>query len=117
MEGMLIRDRPATTQGASTKTTPQVTILEATCKMNTPYFKHIVLLLKLRWLLRLHSACCELDYKMCSFSPLIKGLQIVSVQQCAEVETDSVFEKKVSQNVGAHINMESIVDDIFDQLQ
>jgi hypothetical protein len=116
MESMLIRERP-TTQQQNSKTSAPVTTLEATCKMNTQYFKQIVLLLKLRWLLRLHSACCELDYKMCSFGSLIKGLQLVSVQQCAEVESDSVFDKKVNANHGSHVNMESILDDVFDQLQ
>merc|ERR1719356_963169 len=84
--------------------------------MATPYFKHIVVLLKLRWLLRLHSACCELDYKMCSCANLIKGIQYVALQQYAEAEADSIFDSKVNVS-GSHVNVESLTDDIFDQLQ
>jgi hypothetical protein len=117
----MLTQRPSTAPGgqgagASTSAT-NPTMMEVYCKMHTPYFKHIVLLLKLRWLLRLHSACCELDYKMCSFGPLIKGLHYIILQQCAEVESDSVFDRKVNSTVGAHVNMESVVDDVFDQLQ
>eukprot|EP00933_Yihiella_yeosuensis_P004477 TRINITY_DN108852_c0_g1_i1.p1 TRINITY_DN108852_c0_g1~~TRINITY_DN108852_c0_g1_i1.p1 ORF type:complete len:627 (-),score=99.96 TRINITY_DN108852_c0_g1_i1:153-2033(-) len=85
-------------------------------KQPSKYFGHIKILLKLRWLLRLHSAGCELDYKMCSMRNLIMGIQYVVLQQCAEVEADSIFDTKVSQHVGAHVNVESVIDDIVDQL-
>jgi hypothetical protein len=81
------------------------------------YFIYIILLLKLRWLLRLHSALCELDYKMCSLKNFILGLQAVVLQQHSEAEADSVFDAKVIQNVGSHINLESALDDFSDQLQ
>jgi len=121
--GFLLQDMEPVLQKATSKskgehlevTDPTVAVV--TCKMNTPYFKHIVVMLKLRWLLRLHSACCELDYKMCSCANLIKGLQHVALQQYAESESDSVFENKVSQHIGSHVNMEAVIDDIFDQLQ
>lgn len=115
MEGMLTQRISTSMEG--TTSTANATMVEVTCKLDTPYFKHIVMLLKVRWLLRLHSACCELDYKMCSCANLIKGIHHVSLQQCAEMEADSIFSRKVSSGVGAHINMESVIDDVFDQLQ
>jgi len=83
------------------------------------HFPHIVVLLKLRFLLRLHSAGCEMDYKMCSFKILIMGLQYVILQQHAAVETDSIFQSSSSHPTtqGSHFSLESVVDDIFDQLQ
>lgn len=91
-------------------------VKDVTLKYPTRYFSDIKLLLKMRWLLRLHSAGCELDYKICSLKNLILGLQYVVLQQCAEVEADSIFDTKVAQNVGAHMNLESVVDDLVDQL-
>jgi hypothetical protein len=93
------------------------TVEEVYVQHHTPYFPHITLLLKLRWLIRLHSACCELDYKMCSLKNLIMGLQYVVLQQHAEAEADSGFENKVVQHIGSHINLESVLDDFTDQLQ
>lgn len=90
---------------------------EVHLRQSTAYFKHIILLCKLRWLLRLHSACCEIDYKMCSLRPLIQGLQYVVTQQHAEAVSDSLFDSKVSQHVGSHLNLESVLDDIADQLK
>lgn len=85
--------------------------------IDTIYFKHILILLKLRWLLRLHSACCELDYKMCSLKNLILGLQYVVLQQYEEASCDNIFEKKFLTDAGAHLNLDSMVDDLVDQLQ
>merc|ERR1719183_525918 len=92
-------------------------VQEVYVKHHTSYFPYIILLLKLRWLLRLHSACCELDYKMCSLRNLIMGLQYVVLQQNAEAEADSGFDAKVVQHIGSHINLESTLDDMTDQLQ
>merc|ERR1712178_666496 len=92
-------------------------VQEVYVKHHSAYFPHIVLLLKLRWILRLHSACCELDYKMCSLKNFIMGLQYVLLQQHAEAEADSGFDHKVVQHVGSHINLESMLDDFTDQLQ
>lgn len=116
----MVTQRPSSTasgHGAGSTLNMNPTLPEVTVRVQTPYFKHVILLLKLRWLLRLHSACCELDYKMCSCATLIKGLQLVSLQQCAEMEADSIFDKKVHSSLGQHVNMESVVDDVFDQLQ
>jgi len=93
------------------------TVQEVYIKHHTSYFPYVILLLKLRWLLRLHSACCELDYKMCSLKNLIMGLQNVGVKQHAEAEADSGFDAKVVQHIGSHINLESTLDDMTDQLQ
>lgn len=101
--------------GVSAVTDPSVQ--EVFIRHPSTYFPHVIILLKLRWLLRLHSACCELDYKICSLRPLILGLQYVVLQQHSEMESDSVFDSKVSQHVGSHINLESVLDDLFDQLQ
>eukprot|EP00928_Gymnodinium_smaydae_P079811 TRINITY_DN63655_c0_g1_i1.p1 TRINITY_DN63655_c0_g1~~TRINITY_DN63655_c0_g1_i1.p1 ORF type:complete len:674 (-),score=127.08 TRINITY_DN63655_c0_g1_i1:182-2101(-) len=86
-------------------------------KFHTPYFKHIIVLLKIRWLLRLHSACCELDYKMCSIATVVKGIQYVALQQWAEAESDSIFDIKVNKQIGSHVNLESLLNDIIHQLQ
>jgi hypothetical protein len=92
-------------------------VKEIYVRHHTPYFPYVILLLKLRWLLRLHSACCELDYKMCSLKNLIMGLQYVVLQQNAEAEADSGFDAKVVQHIGSHINLNSALDDLTDQLQ
>lgn len=92
-------------------------VQEVHLKQHTTYFPYIVLLLKLRWLIRLHSACCELDYKMCSLKNFMIGLQYVVLQQHAEAEADSGFSHKVVQHIGSHINLESVLDDFSDQLQ
>mmetsp|Transcript_111698 Transcript_111698/g.320924 ORF Transcript_111698/g.320924 Transcript_111698/m.320924 type:complete len:624 (-) Transcript_111698:31-1902(-) len=101
--------------GSTSVTDPAVQDL--VLRQPVQYFHHLILLLKLRWLLRLHSACCELDYKVCSLRNLILGIQYVVLQQHEEVECDSVFDTKVSRHIGSHLNLESVFDDIVDQLQ
>eukprot|EP00913_Durusdinium_trenchii_P033440 g31308.t1 len=91
-------------------------VTDVALRTPTKSFAQIKVLLKLRWLLRLHSACCELDYKMCSLRNIILGMQYVVLQACAEAECDSLFDTKVQQNVGAHLHLESVLDDIADQL-
>lgn len=91
-------------------------VTDVALRTPTKSFSQIKVLLKLRWLLRLHSACCELDYKMCSLRNIILGMQYVVLQECAEAECDSIFDTKVQQNVGAHLHLESVLDDIADQL-
>lgn len=93
------------------------TVHEVYVHHHSTYFPDVILLLKLRWLLRLHSACCELDYKMCSLKNLIMGLQHVCLQQHSEAEADSGFDAKVVQHIGSHINLASVLDDMTDQLQ
>jgi len=91
-------------------------VQDVTLKTPTKCFPQIRILLKMRWLLRLHSACCELDYKLCSLRNIILGMQYVVLQQCAEAECDDLFDTKVQQNIGAHLHLESVLDDIADQL-
>merc|ERR1719316_594059 len=45
------------------------------------------------------------------------GLQYVVLQQHSEAEADSGFDNKVVQHIGSHINLESVLDDLSDQLQ
>jgi len=104
---------PGLTRGT---TSSKNTVQDVTLKHTSRYFTQVKLLLKIRWLLRLHSAGCELDYKMCSMRNLILGMQYVVLQQSAEVECDSIFDKKVQQTAGQHLNLESVIDDIADQL-
>lgn len=92
-------------------------VQEVHVRQYSPYFPYVIKLLKLRWLMRLHSACCELDYKMCSLKSFVVGLQYVILQMHAEAEADSGFSNKVIQHVGSHMNLESILDDVVDQLQ
>jgi len=82
---------------------------------STPLFPHVLMLIKLRWLLKLHSALCELDYKMCSMRNLIQGVLFVIIQQYADVEADSGFDAKVS-TLGADLNIQSVIDDLIEQL-
>lgn len=126
LQGYLLQDTSvsggfSTTQSSfsslSHTTVTDPSVQEVYVQHHTTYFPHIILLLKLRWLIRLHSACCELDYKMCSLKNLIMGLQYVLLQQHAEAEADSGFENKVVQHIGSHINLESVLDDFTDQLQ
>lgn len=91
-------------------------VAEVRLRHASPYFPQVIVLLKLRWLLRLHSACCELDYKMCSFRHLILGLQYVVLQQHAEAYADNIFDSKILHSAGAHLNLESVLDDVTDQL-
>lgn len=91
-------------------------VAEVRVRHASPYFPQVIVLLKLRWLLRLHSACCELDYKMCSFRHLILGLQYVVLQQHAEAYADNIFDSKILHSAGAHLNLESVLDDVTDQL-
>jgi hypothetical protein len=92
-------------------------VQEVHLKHPTRFFPQALVLLKLRWLLRLHSACCELDYKVCSLRPFIVGLQYVILQQHAEMQSDGGFDAKVCNHIGSHLNLESVLDDLFDQLQ
>lgn len=124
--GYLLQDLEGLTSATLTKTmNPHKTggavtdpsVQDLVIRHATPYFPHVILLLKLRWLLRLHSACCELDYKVCSLRNLILGIQYVVLQQHEEVECDSVFDTKVSRHIGSHLNLESVFDDIVDQMQ
>jgi len=126
LQGYLLQDVGAlsgfsTTQSRQTSlshtTITDPSVQEVHVKIQTSYFPHVMLLLKLRWLIRLHSACCELDYKQCSLKNLILGLQTVVLQHCAEAEADSGFDNKVVNHVGSHINLESVLDDMTDQLQ
>jgi len=107
----------ASTSSLSQLTCSGPSVQDVRIKRSSRYFPSILLFLKLRWLLRLHSACCELDYKVCSLKSLILGLQYVILQQHAEAECDSGFDAKVDQHVGSHLNLESVLDDIMDQLQ
>lgn len=90
---------------------------EVRLRYATPYFSQILLLVKMRWLLRLHSACCELDYRVCSLKNILLGMQFVVLQHHADVECDSIFDTKVPQQTGAFLNLDSLFDDIVDQLQ
>lgn len=92
-------------------------VREVRLRHATPYFSQILLLVKMRWLLKLHSACCELDYKVCSLKNLLLGMQFVVLQHHAESECDNVFATKVSVPAGAFLNLDSLIDDIVDQLQ
>jgi len=105
------------TSGLSHTAVTDPTVQEVHVRHHSSYFPYVILLLKLRWLMRLHSACCELDYKMCSLKNVIMGLQYVVLQQHAEAEADSGFDNKVVQHIGSHINIESVLDDLTDQLQ
>eukprot|EP00930_Biecheleria_cincta_P060659 TRINITY_DN46280_c0_g1_i1.p1 TRINITY_DN46280_c0_g1~~TRINITY_DN46280_c0_g1_i1.p1 ORF type:complete len:616 (-),score=121.56 TRINITY_DN46280_c0_g1_i1:206-2053(-) len=116
----LVKDSPRAknSRGCKQQKAPHLDkVKDVTLKHPTRYFADIKLLLKMRWLLRLHSAGCELDYKVCSLKNLFLGLQYVVLQQSAEVEADSIFDTKVAQSAGAFINLESVVDDLVDQLQ
>jgi len=117
LETISVPTKPATSSFLNHTSVTHPGVQDVQIRHATPYFSHVLLLLKLRWLLRLHSACCELDYKVCSLKNLILGIQYVVLQQHEEVECDSIFDTKVSRHIGSHLNLESVFDDIVDQLQ
>jgi len=127
LQGYLLQDMAGICSGFAAKqsrttslshtTITDPTVHEVHVRYHSTYFPYVILLLKLRWVVRLHSAACELDYKQCSLKNLILGLQTVVLQHCAEAEADSGFDSKVVQHIGSHINLESVLDDITDQLQ
>mmetsp|Transcript_51774 Transcript_51774/g.118049 ORF Transcript_51774/g.118049 Transcript_51774/m.118049 type:complete len:474 (+) Transcript_51774:88-1509(+) len=82
----------------------------------TVNFTHILTLLKIRWCLQLHSAMSELDHKLCSLRRLADGVLWVITQQFADAPSDSVFSRKVQQT-GANLNLNSVLDDLIEQLQ
>lgn len=51
--------------------------------------------LKLEWLLKLHSAMCEVDYDMCSLRRFLDGLLTVMMRETVDVGGDSVLANKV----------------------
>jgi hypothetical protein len=79
-------------------------------------FPYILTWLKLRWMLKLHSAMVELDSKLCSCKRLIQGILYVIIQQYAQLPTDSVFQPKMSA-AGAFLNIDMLLDDIIEQMQ
>jgi len=102
---------PSVTSSVSSSRVQDVRI-----QYSTPYFSQILLLVKMRWLLRLHCACCELDYRVCSLKNIILGMQFVVLQQYGDAECDNIFDTKVSQHIGSFLNLDSMFDDIVDQL-
>lgn len=82
---------------------------------STQLFPQVLMLIKLRWLLKLHSALSEMDYKMASCRNLIQGVLYVIIQQYADVEADSGFDAKVSV-LGADLNIGAVIDDLVEQL-
>jgi len=79
----------------------------------TVNFEHILLLLKLRWLLKLHSALCELDHKVCSLKTFITSLHRLCLQQSKQAPKDHGFSVKLLPQL---LNVNSLVDDLIEQL-
>jgi len=79
-------------------------------------FPFILTWLKLRWMLKLHSAMVELDSKLCSCKRLIHGILYVIIQQYANLPTDCVFKPKLS-SAGAFLNIDMLLDDVIEQIQ
>jgi hypothetical protein len=94
-----------------------VQIQEVFLRQSTIYLTHIAVLLKLRWLLRLHSACSELNYKVIGMKEVIFHLQHLILQEKAEAHADSIFQTKYSGHVGSHLSLDAVIADIFDQLK
>ncbi|CAK0883609.1 unnamed protein product [Prorocentrum cordatum] len=94
-----------------------VSIQEIHLKKSTTYLPHIAILLKLRWLLRLHSACSELNYKVLATKQLVLHLQHLILQEKTEAMADSMFQTKYSSHVGSHLSLNAVLEDIFDQLK
>jgi len=94
---------------------PGKNVKEVRIRYESAYLSQALLLLKMRWLLQLHSACCELDYKLCSLTNVIQGLQHVALQQTEEIY-DSFFDGRGSQAT-PKINLEVIVENLLDQMQ
>jgi len=54
-------------------------------------FEHITTWMKLQWFVQLHSACSELDYKLCGITRLMRGLLRVITAQFLITPGDSIF--------------------------
>lgn len=80
----------------------------------TANFHHILLLLKLRWLLKLHSALCELDHRIVSLKNFITGLHRLSLQHLTSVPCDNNFGTR---GLKQELNIIALLDDLIEQLQ
>eukprot|EP00933_Yihiella_yeosuensis_P030245 TRINITY_DN23911_c0_g1_i1.p1 TRINITY_DN23911_c0_g1~~TRINITY_DN23911_c0_g1_i1.p1 ORF type:complete len:684 (+),score=91.69 TRINITY_DN23911_c0_g1_i1:55-2052(+) len=83
---------------------------------DSPYFSQVILLLKMRWLLRLHSAACELEFKLCSLANVIKGLQQLILKE-EEAVLDTYFDGCQKKGVSVELFLSTVVEDLLDQLQ
>eukprot|EP00931_Biecheleriopsis_adriatica_P061419 TRINITY_DN36929_c0_g2_i1.p1 TRINITY_DN36929_c0_g2~~TRINITY_DN36929_c0_g2_i1.p1 ORF type:complete len:556 (+),score=109.50 TRINITY_DN36929_c0_g2_i1:25-1692(+) len=102
-------------ENPSLKVKPGQAVKEVHLRHDSRYLPHVFLLLKMRWLLRLHSASCELDCKLCSLANVIQGLQHIALQHHEDVY-DSFFDGRDSQNVG-HVHIDVTVENLLDQMQ
>lgn len=76
-------------------------------------FRHVVVWLKLRWLIKLFCACCELDYKLCGVTRLASGLLRIITSQYLITPGDSIFTDHCKAG-GVFLNLESFLDDMMD---
>jgi len=86
---------------------------KASHTQSTSNFPHILVLLKLRWLLKLHSAFCELEHKIISLKSMITGLHRLMIQECQDVAGDSGFKRKRVKQV---LDVNSFLDDLIEQI-
>ncbi|KAF4708076.1 hypothetical protein FOZ62_024964 [Perkinsus olseni] len=82
----------------------------------TEFLPHVLMRLKLQWLLKLHSAMCEVDYDLCSLRRFFDGLLTVMVRETVDIGGDSVLENKVSKE-RATLSLDLVIDDFIAQLQ
>lgn len=82
----------------------------------TKAFPYVLTWMKLRLMLKLHSALVELDSKLCSLRRFLHGILYVIIQQYAEEPSDSVFRPRGS-SAGAFLNVDILLDDVLEQFQ
>ncbi|KAF4667313.1 tRNA-dihydrouridine(47) synthase [NAD(P)(+)]-like protein [Perkinsus chesapeaki] len=79
-------------------------------------WNEVLMRLKLQWLLKLHSAMCEIDYGLCSLRRFFDGLLTVMMRETVDVGGDSVLENKVSKEQAA-LSLDLLINDFIAQLQ
>ncbi|CAD7949681.1 unnamed protein product [Amoebophrya sp. A25] len=87
---------------------------EAFCQVPTNHFSTVMFYMKLRFLLRLHSALCELDNNYCSLAGTIQGMHALAVQECERCPSDNQFEVRRKKQT---YDPTQVVDDLFEQLE
>ncbi|CAD7944107.1 unnamed protein product [Amoebophrya sp. A120] len=91
-----------------------VNTAECFTQVPTIHFQSIMFYFKLRFLLKLHSALCEIDNNYCSLANLIQGMHTLGIQECERVPCDNPFEVRRRKQL---YDPTQVVDDLLEQLE
>jgi len=98
----------------SVRGSTNVNTAECFTTVPTIHFQPIMFYFKLRFLLKLHSALCELDNNYCSLQRIIQGMHTLGVQECERCICDNPFEVRRRKQL---YDPTAVVDDILEQLE